>query len=355
MKKIFPVCLFLALPLNAPTPSLAGPRAQRTVLNNGLALLTSDQRNLPMVTLELLIKAGSRYDPAGQEGIANLTSRLLTYGTRQRSALQISEELDFIGARLRTRCRNNQVTVNLTLLKKDLDVGLHLFAEILTDSIFPPNEIQRLKNSVVAAIQSKRENARAIARETFIATLYPDSPHGRPVEGSEGSVTTIDRSHIKSFFQNYYRPNRSILAVVGDVTREEIEEKLNQSMKGWKKGSHPTDSPIAMHLALATTIRVDRHLTQPNIMVSHTGISRGHPDYYAVYVMNHILGDGGLSSRLVHAIRIKRSFGLLRPQPIRRGKRDGNISREDADKKRDRPGSPGGRPKGNRTDSGAGS
>jgi zinc protease len=117
------------------------------VLDNGMVVLTSEQRTLPMVSIELSIDAGSRYDAANQEGQANLTARLLTYGTKRRTALQISETLDFIGASLSAGCGEDTASVGLTVLKKDLATGLELLAEILTSSVFPREEIERQKQS----------------------------------------------------------------------------------------------------------------------------------------------------------------------------------------------------------------
>ena len=153
MKTIITACLLLVVTivtLGIPTPGSATPPERRSVLENGLVLLTSEQRALPIVTLHLLFNAGSRHDPHGLEGAANLTSGLLTYGTSRRTALQISEELDFIGARLRTHCTSDTATLSLTLLKKELDTGLSLLSELLTDSQFPLQEVDRAKKSAIA-------------------------------------------------------------------------------------------------------------------------------------------------------------------------------------------------------------
>ncbi|MBI2209522.1 MAG: insulinase family protein [Deltaproteobacteria bacterium] len=149
MRKLNSIFLLLCLGFVLPSFLEARLTPARSVLENGLVLLASEERGLPMVTFNLLIRAGSRYDPQGREGLANLTARLLTYGTRSRTALQISETLDFIGATLSAGAGEELASVNLTLLKKDLDVGLNLLAEILTASIFPQQEIERQKQAGV--------------------------------------------------------------------------------------------------------------------------------------------------------------------------------------------------------------
>ncbi|HWO40482.1 MAG TPA: pitrilysin family protein, partial [Candidatus Eisenbacteria bacterium] len=218
MKRLLAIILSgcLSVALAAEARSDNAPR--RTVLANGLVLLSSEQKALPMVSIELLIHAGSRYDPAAHEGIANLTAELLTYGTERRTALEISEFLDFIGARLSVDCGEDLATVSMTILKKDLANGLELLAEILTAAAFPQDEIERRKQSIIASIKAREEDPGAIAALRFQSALYPDSPFGRPVEGSEASVQAIPRERVIEFYRAHYRPNRAIMAVVGAIT-----------------------------------------------------------------------------------------------------------------------------------------
>ena len=185
MRKQVRIFLFCCLAVLLPTSAQARLEAQRSVLENGLVLLTSEQRALPMVTFNLLLKAGSRYDSRGEDGLANLTSRLLTHGTKRRTAVEISETLDFIGANLSAGCSEELATVSLTLLKKHLPIGLELLAEILTESVFPQEEIERQKQMVIASIKGKLEDPGEIAQMKFMEALYPRSPYGRPVEGTE--------------------------------------------------------------------------------------------------------------------------------------------------------------------------
>ena len=308
MKKTLPGLLFALATLLAAMPASAELTPKRTELDNGVILLTSEQRALPMVSIELLIDAGARYDGGGQEGVANLAARLLTYGTKRRSALQISDALDFIGASLSTGCSENIASVSMTMLKKDLSTGLALLAEVLTQSTFPQEEIERQKQSIVASLKARDEEPGDIAERRFSAALFPNSPYGRPVEGIESSVRAISQKGLREFYERYYRPNRTIMAVVGDVTAEEIDEALNRAFSSWKKGE-PGGKPLVPSATGApTSIRVDKELTQANIIMGHEGVTRGNPDYYAIQVMNNILGGGGFSSRVVDSIRNERGL-----------------------------------------------
>ncbi len=307
MRKLRWIFLFL-WPLAVSSSLEARPAPQRSVLESGRVLLTSEQNSLPMVTLSLFIDAGSRYDPKGREGLANLTSRLLTYGTRERTALQISETLDSIGAELSTGCSAEQATVSLTLLRKDLDTGLNLLVEILTASTFPPEEVERQKLSISASIKAKEEEPGEIAEMKFLEALFPESPYGRPVEGTIDSVKAMDRSNLVEFYERYYRPDRSILAVVGDISSQEIVERLSKALQSWKKGLAVKAAPPTSIPGPAKFVQINKNLTQANIIIGHEGVPRNHRDYYAIQVMNYILGGGGFSSRLIDSIRNERGL-----------------------------------------------
>ena len=302
------ICLFLLSLLAQVTAAQAAMAPKRSVLSNGLVLLTSEQRALPMVSIELLIDAGARHESAEHAGLALLTSKVLTDGTAKRNAQQISETLDFIGASLDTGCGDDLASISMTILKKDLGGGLQLLGEILTGASFPAAEIDRQKQATLASIRAKQEDPGTVASETFTAALFPGSAYGRPVEGTEASVKRLDRKRVQEFFQRHYRPNRTIMSVVGDVSEQEISAALDQVFKNWVKGeaSKPPAPPAQNDSAL--TLRVDKTLTQANIILGHGGVPRSHPDYYAIQVMNYIMGGGGFSSRAMESIRNQRGL-----------------------------------------------
>lgn len=308
MKKWPWYALALLLSASCAIQAWGGMVPKRTVLDNGMVLLTSEQRALPMVSIELLIHAGSRHEPSDQAGLANLTSKLLTYGTVKRNAVQISETLDFMGASLATGCGEDVATVSMTILKKDLAAGLDLLAEILTQTNFPQAEIERQKQAVIASIRAREEDPGAVAATAFAAALFPKSPYGRPVEGNEASVKGLQRKSLQDFFGRFYRPNRAIIAVVGDVAEQEIIQALNKAMKSWNKGTPGTPPAAPAVVGKPQRVQVRKDLTQANIVLGHNGVVRGNPDYYAIQVMNYILGGGGFSSRAMDSIRNERGL-----------------------------------------------
>jgi len=308
MKKFFLELIGIFFVVALAAPLRAGVVPKRSVLDNGIVLLTSEQKALPMVSIELLIDAGSRYDAPNQEGLANLVAKLLTYGTKRRTALQINETLDFLGASLSTRCSDDLASVSMTILKKDLTTGLELLGDILINSTFPQQEIERQKQSVIASIKARDESPGDIAQRRFAAALFPQSPYGRPVEGTETSVKGIQQKSLREFYERYYRPNRSILAVVGDMSDQESTQALNQAFRSWTKGEPGGKPLVPSVIGSSQVIRVNKDLTQANIMMGHEGVPRNHPDYYAIQVMNYILGGGGFSSRAMDSIRNERGL-----------------------------------------------
>jgi len=280
----------------------------RSVLDNGMVLLTSEQRTLPMVSIEMLIHAGARYDAPKQDGLANLTAELITEGTKRRTALQISESLDFLGASLSARGGEDLASVSLTVLKKDLPAGLELLAEVLMNAVFPQEEIERQKQAVIASIRAKQEQPGEIADMRFAAAIFPQTRYGRVVEGTEASVRAIPQASLREFYRRYYRPNRSIMAIVGDISHEEMTDALNNAFRSWSKGE-PPPKPLALSAAPETgMIRVNKDLTQANLILGQRGVGRENPDYYALQVMNYILGGGGFSSRAMDSVRNQRGL-----------------------------------------------
>ena len=173
---------------------------------------------------------------------------------------------------------------------------------------FPPEEIERQKQAVIGLIRAKEEQPGEIAEMRFAAAVFPQSPYGRPVEGKESSVKVIPQASLADFYRRYYRPNRSIMAVVGDISHEEMTEALNKAFRSWNKGE-PPPKPLQLSApAEVGTIRVHKDLTQANIVLGQRGVGRENPDYYALQVMNYILGGGGFSSRAMESIRNQRGL-----------------------------------------------
>lgn len=276
---------------------------KRHVLPNGLTVLHVERHNLPIVTVSLLIKASPFYEPAQKSGLANLTAELLTEGTKKRKAKDISEEIEFIGASLDSSAGSDFSTINLSVLKKDIDTGFEIFSDILLNPTFPEEEIQRKKAIIIGSLRQSEENPSFVVDKVFRKEVYGDHPYGRLITGTEETINSINREDIVKFHRDYYRPNNAILSIVGDVTSEELQNLIDKYLAKWEKSSIPAEPKVSEVAKGKKVIQIDKDLTQANIIIGHRGIKREAPDYYAVTVMNYILGGGGFSSRLMQTIR----------------------------------------------------
>ncbi len=286
-----------------PAPARAAVLGQREVLGNGMVLLTAEAHAVPIVTITMVIQAGANLDPAARPGVANLTAELLTQGTATRTSTQISEAIEFVGGSLGVEAGRDVTTLSLHVLSKDLGLGLDLLSDVVLHPTFAPSEIHRKAQEVVADIQHKHEDPSAVAAEAFDALLFGSHPYGRPVEGTEASVPTITREDLVQFHETFYRPGRAILAVVGDVSVPELKRLLEARLGGWRPGGPPVQPlPDPTPLARPVVRTIQREVTQASIILGHLGVRRDNPDYYAIVVMNRILG-GGFNSRLVSTIR----------------------------------------------------
>ena len=300
------VLLWSSAVLAAPESQVLGTRHK---LPNDLVWLFSPQTELPLVTLELLIKAGTLTDPPGKEGLANLTASLLLNGTKSRSAAKIASELDFMGARLSVSGGGDFATVSLTVLKKDLGPALELLQDILMNPTFPAAEVVRKVNQFKAALTSAEDEPKVVASRTFIKHLYGAFPYNHPVMGTAQGLTAITRQDLIEFHRNYYRPNNSVLSVVGDLTPEEAQKWVTEIFGAWAAAPLPAVKlPAIPPLDQRQEVVIDKDISQANVILGNLGITRNNPDFYAFQVMNYLLGGGGFVSRLMDDIRVNRGL-----------------------------------------------
>ncbi|MGZ3568140.1 MAG: M16 family metallopeptidase [Thermodesulfobacteriota bacterium] len=309
LKYLLLILIFFMLAMGLQELNLyAMPSVQRMTLSNELVLLASGEHSLPFVTIQLLVDSGSRRDPSGEEGLAYLTAKGLLHGTSKRTINQINEELDFLGASLSSSSGRDYATLTLKILKKDLEKGFDLFMEVLTQPLFPDEEIKREIEKTLAAIQSEEDQPEEVAEKAFLRALFLNSPYGHPVEGTKESVPTLKREGIIRFYRSYYHPNNAILTIVGDITEQEIKAKLVPQLEKWSKGEIPKVPFVTTFEKEQKTVKTNRPITQANIILGNAGISRDNPDFYTLTVMNYILGGGGFASRLMEVIRNKRGL-----------------------------------------------
>jgi zinc protease len=293
--------IFTLLIFSIPSYAL---EVKRSVLDNGLTLLIVERHNLPIVKVSMGINAGSLHEPEEKAGLASLTAGLLTEGTANRSAKQISEEIEFVGGSVGAGGGDDYVTASLSILKKDIDLGFDLLSDILLNPVFPEDEIEKKKERIKGGLKSREDDPGFVASRDFKKEVFGSHPYGRLVSGTEETLDRITRQDLVEFHSDYYAPNNAIMAVVGDVTAAEVEKLIKQYFSQWRgKKIAPLSLPDVREAKGRKTITVDKDLSQANIILGHVGVSRDDPDYYSVSVMNYILGGGGFASRLMKNIR----------------------------------------------------
>lgn len=305
---ILKVGIMIALLMSASeslTPNIwAEPLARKTTLSNGLTLVVAERNQLPTIHLQVLIRAGATRNPPRLPGLANLVAELLPQGTSQRDASRIRLQIESVGGSLSASADSDYAVLSLSILKKDLSMGLSVLSDILLNPLFAPSEIERKGTELKARLKRMEEDPQQVARLAFAKKMFGLHPYAFPSEGSPAGLSSITREEITRFYQAYYRPNNVTILIVGQITLEESVSLLQDYLKGWEP--LPIQPPALVQPALLTgpvIETIDRPITQANIIWGHLGIARSNPDFYALQVMNYILGGGGFVSRLMDSIR----------------------------------------------------
>ena len=293
-----------------PPPRVSLPPILTRQLPNGLKLLIVEQHELPLADFVLLVGSGGTADPAGKTGVANLTASMLREGTTTRKSLDIADQISFLGISLSPQASWESSTLSLHTPTAQLDSALALFADVALHPSFPANEFERIKKNRLTELLQLRDQGPAIANLVFPAILYGNAhPYGSPLSGTESTVTSLSTSDLQSYYQANFKPNNATLIIVGDVNPAQIEQKINVLFGSWQRGDVPQLTYGEPPNAGATTIYlVDKPgAAQSSFRIGAVGVPRSTKDYFALTVMNTILG-GSFSSRLNQNLREARGY-----------------------------------------------
>jgi len=284
------------------------------VTSNGITVLVLEQHFLPIIEIHALIKAGSAQDPPDKAGLANLVASLLDEGTTTRTSKQQAEQIDFVGGTLEAKAAEDFTTASARVLKKDVDLGFTLLADMLQHPAFHKQEFDRIRTQLLGEMASDNDDPGHIAMKAFNQLVFHGHPYRWPVTGTEETLSKLTLADVQSFYGREYSPSQVILTVVGDITLEQATALVQTHLGAWKKvavTARNTRKPSPVERR--TVQLIEKDLTQSTIVLGHGGISRAHPDFYSVTVMNYILGAGGFSSRLMDSIRDKQglAYGIM--------------------------------------------
>ena len=283
------------------------PEVERIVLDNGMVVYLMEDHLLPLVKVYAVVHTGEIYEPAEKAGLASLTGAVMrTGGTEAMTPDELNEALEFVAARVEVSIERERGIATLDVLKKDLDTGLGIFADILRRPRFDEAKIALRKAELAEEFRRENDDPEETLFREFRELLYGEHPYARRVTGYPETVAAITRDDLVRFHGDFFHPNHIIMGVSGDFERGEMLAKLEQAFGDWPRPELEVPEPPPVPKTFARSLNfVEKDIVQSNIVIGHLGIDRLDPDYYAAYVLNYIVGGSGFNSRLMENVRTK--------------------------------------------------
>lgn len=278
----------------------------RKVLKNGVVAYLVENHEFPLVNVSLLIQTGSYLDPKGKVGLAAaVAQQMRAGGTKAFSAQQFDEETDFLAANISSGAAGTQATASLNCLSKDLGKGLELFFEMVKNPRFQQDRLDLYKSQMMQNMERRNDRTDTILSREW-GRLLRGTHHFSSAEPTGASIESISREDLIEFHQKYYHPGAFIFAVSGDFQEAEMESQLEAMLEGWPVQTKPVPPvPKPDFTPQPGVYMVNKsEVNQGNVAMGHLGTMRDNPDFYALSLMNDILGGGGIfSNRLMSRVR----------------------------------------------------
>jgi len=297
-------------PALPPPKSLKLPQLERFELSNGLKVILMEKHNVPLIQLNVIIKAGTIDDPQQKDGLANITLDMLDEGNAGKTSLQIADAIDFLGAKITTRTNQHFSGIYLHTPVSKFDEALKIMGDIILKPDFPESELKRKKKEYLTTISQWHDQPTAIASIAFNKLLFGDNhPYGKPSIGNENSIKNFSTDDLKKFYSKYFKANNAFIIAVGDIKKNELKNKLEKIFGNWKKGEI---KEIKISEPKQVENRIVYLIDKPNsaqsvIYIGRVGPKRLTDDYTSIIVMNTILG-GSFTSRLNNNLREEHGY-----------------------------------------------
>jgi zinc protease len=297
-------------PTPGPPPTLRVPAWTRSTLENGAELIVSEKHDLPLVSFTITMSGGfNQADPAARRGLADLTAAMMSEGTKTRDGEALASALQLLGTTVTVRIGGESGTIAFQCIAGKFPATLDIVADMLVNPSFPPDALERLRAQRLVALVQARDQTAAIASRLFPRLVYGDAhPYGQNV--TEGTLKAITRDDVVAFHRAYFRPGQALVTVVGDVNTAAAKASIEKALATWPRGGEkPAFQYPAVPAARASTIYLaDKPgAAQSTFAIGTAGPPRNTPDYYALQVMNTILG-GMFQSRLNANIREEKGY-----------------------------------------------
>jgi zinc protease len=317
------LCSFASAPLGAEGPDRSKPPApgppaplrlpetQKLHLSNGIPVFLVERHKLPLAEVLVVLRAGASGDPPGKSGLASLTAALLERGAGGRSALEISDVADFLGADVSAGADRDSTTVAINVPSVRLPDAVVLLSDLVRNPTFPEEELERVRDERLTDILQWRDEPDEIAATAFASAVYGAHPYAQRVEGSEKSLRSATREDVRRFHAAHYAPVSAAIVAVGDVNARDVLPLLERAFGSWKGAAGAAavaPPPPAKQIRERRILLVDKPgAAQSEIRIGRVGPPRATPDYFPLLVTNTILG-GSFTSRLNHNLRETKGY-----------------------------------------------
>jgi predicted Zn-dependent peptidase len=299
-------------PAIGPAPSLTMPAIHKHKLSNGLAVWLVEHHEVPLAQVNLIVRSGSAADPIGKYGIGSLTAAMLDEGAGSRTALELADGLEFLGANLATTSTFDAAAIRLSVPVSKLAEALPLMSDVALRPMFPANELDRLRKERLTALLQARDNPAALIGIAFPRMVFgPTHRYGTSANGLPAAIESFTAADLQAFYRAHYRPDNSTLLIVGDVTAVTTMPLLEKAFGSWKvEGIAPlvAEVPMAAQLKSRQVYIIDKpDAPQSQVRIGWVGVPRLTADYAALEVLNTILG-GSFTSRLNQNLREEHGY-----------------------------------------------
>jgi len=295
-------------PIGAPIAATLPSPAEKT-LANGLKVIVAHSSDLPLITANLIVRSGANVDPAGLAGASDMTASLVTEGAGGRSAPQIAQQVEALGAALSASSGWESSSVTLSSLSDKIRPAMAIMADVAERPDFAPDELERVRKQDLDGLAVAYHQPGALAGAMTAPVVYAGTAFGHAADGTPGSVAKLSRADVVGLHRTYWRPDNAILVLTGDLTPDQGFALAQQAFGGWARPATPPPAPAVAHpVAPPRAVAVDvPGAGQAAVVMVKTSITRADPLYYQGLVANAVLG-GGYSARLNEEIRIKRGL-----------------------------------------------
>ena len=298
-------------PQLGPPPPLNLPPIQKRALSNGLPVWVIETHEVPIAQVNLVVMAGSGDDPAGKFGTASLTAAMLDEGAGARSALEIADAVEFLGADLTTTSSFDASAVRLNVPAARLNEALPIMADVALRPVFSDEELNRLRQDRLTALLQARDDPPSIAARAFSRIVFGNAHrYGTGPAGTESTLKTLSTQNLKAFHSTFFQPTNAVLVVVGDVRVDAVVAALEKHFGAWKASVPVThvEVPSAQQLTTGQIYIVDKPgAEQSQIRIGWVGVPRNNPDFFPLQVLNTVLG-GSFTSRLNQNLREEHGY-----------------------------------------------